>query len=189
MVEWVNLFSDKQNYVHCCEPSAKVPMLLDRGTPQFLRVRRKRTTAVGECGGNPRNRGINWIIMLGDSKGREKDGREMDRKVFWGSLTIECHQAYNNSRRDGGRLKYVFWLRHVKYYFQCYACESTPVLLARQLFVLLMLLFVFTVSACAYHVSTPPFHGVSKGCQIQLIACLAGHCNAVDRLNHVVVTK
>jgi hypothetical protein len=53
MVEWVNLFSDKQNYVHCCEPSAKVPMLLDRGTPQFLRVRRKRSTAVGECGGEP----------------------------------------------------------------------------------------------------------------------------------------
>lgn len=130
--------------------------------------------------------------MWGGTPGtvREKDGREMDRKVFRGSLTIEYHQAYNNSR-DGGRLKYVFWLRHVKYYFQCYACESTPVLLARQLFVLLMLLFVlsFTVSVCAYHVSTPPFHGVSKGCQIQLIACLAGHCNAVDRLNHVVVTK
>ena len=34
-------FQTNRIYVHCCEPSAKVPMLLDRGTPQFLRVRRK----------------------------------------------------------------------------------------------------------------------------------------------------
>lgn len=108
-------------------------MLLDRGTPQFLRVRRKRTTAVGECGGNPRNRGINWIIMLEDSKGREKYGREMDRKVFWGSLTIEYHQAYNNSRRDGGRLKYFFWFATCQRLFSmlclwkhaCPACKTT----------------------------------------------------------------